>query len=85
MRSPYVIAANLAALRIELEDNIYALLRMGHSKDDLDALTRSVDDLKINEDRLRKFRLVKSVSDTSGKSSSKSSAKPANKVSKVED
>lgn len=71
MRSPYVIAACLAALRIELEDNVYALQnRFGYSKDDLDALFKSVEDVKLVEKRLREFRFpAKSVSEASGSNS----------------
>lgn len=63
MRSPFVLAANIAALRLEIEDNLYSLSHMGFAREECDKLQRAKEALRDCESTLRSFRYIKSVSD----------------------
>lgn len=63
MRSPFVLAANIAALRIEIEDNLYSLSHMGFAREECDKLQRAKEALRDAEGTLRSFRYIKAVSD----------------------
>lgn len=63
MRSPFVIAVNIDALRIEVSDLRYAAGRAGVSAEELSKVDLAINHLKSASDFLKTYRFIKSVED----------------------
>ena len=63
MRSPFVLAVNIDALRIEVGDLNFAASRAGIAKEELDKVTNAIACLKAASEYLKSYRFLKSVED----------------------
>lgn len=73
MRSSFVIAANLAALRFEISDVKFVAEKQGYSPDETKKLADAVNSIGYAESLLRSFRLIKKVEELPNESKSKKS------------
>lgn len=63
MRSAFVMAVNIDALKYEVNDLFYSGSRSGLSKEELDRLSRAASLLQAASEDLKKFRFIKKVED----------------------
>lgn len=63
MRSPFVIAVNVDALRIEVGDLRFATSRAGVAPEELAKVDAAINHLKSASEFLKNYRFIKSVED----------------------
>lgn len=63
MRSSFVLAACLAALRFEVQDIKYSAEKQGFSPDETKKLSDAINAIGYAETQLKSFRFIKKVED----------------------